>query len=131
MANNLIQTDPAAGQFKRYACLAFSALLLAVPPASSGAQSSAPQDTVLHIEVRRIPLDIVVTDKNGNPVRGLKQEDFIIKIRRRRRLSASIISTALQAPLSLQSSRRCLRIPSSTCPPSPSGDRSTSSITTW
>lgn len=74
------------GKFNRYSSLAFSILFLALPFASiSDAQSTkkrgaenAPQDT-LRIEVRRVPLDIVVTDKNGNPVRGLKKNDFIIK----------------------------------------------------
>lgn len=74
------------GKFNRYSSLAFSILFLALPFASiSDAQSTkkrgaenAPQDT-LRIEVRRVPLDIVVTDKNGNPVRGLKKDDFIIK----------------------------------------------------
>jgi VWFA-related protein len=74
------------GEFKRCSSLAFSILFFALPLASiADAQSpkkkggeSAPQDT-LRLEVRRVPLDIVVTDKNGNPVRGLKKDDFIIK----------------------------------------------------
>jgi VWFA-related protein len=67
-------------KFKRYPFLAFSVLLFALPLTSaSDAQSSAPQGTVLRLEVRRVPLDIVVTDKKGNPVRGLKKDDFIIK----------------------------------------------------
>jgi VWFA-related protein len=74
------------GEFKRCSSLAVSILVFALPLASiSDAQSSkkkgaesTPQDT-LRIEVRRVPLDIVVTDKNGNPVRGLKKDDFIIK----------------------------------------------------
>lgn len=58
----------------------FSLLLVALPLTRfSHAQASAPKDMVLHIEVRRVPLDIVVTDKNGNPVRGLKKNDFIIE----------------------------------------------------
>ena len=67
-------------EFKRYSLLAFSVLLLASPLAlASDAQSSAPPGMVLRLEVRRVPLDIVVTDKSGNPVRGLKKDDFIIK----------------------------------------------------
>ena len=66
--------------FKRYPFLAFSVLLFALPLAlASDAHSSAPQGMVLRLEVRRVPLDIVVTDKQGNPVRGLKKDDFIIK----------------------------------------------------
>lgn len=48
---------------------------------SPRAHSQGPQNTntVLRVEVRRVPLDIVVTDKNGNAVRGLKKDDFIIE----------------------------------------------------
>ena len=43
-------------------------------------QSSIPaKDLVLRLDVRRVPVDIVVTDKQGNPVRGLKPEDFTVK----------------------------------------------------
>jgi VWFA-related protein len=40
---------------------------------------TAPQGLVLQLEVRRVPIDVVVTDKDGNPVRGLRREDFIVK----------------------------------------------------
>jgi VWFA-related protein len=33
----------------------------------------------LRLDVRRVPIDVVVTDKQGNPVRGLRQDDFIVK----------------------------------------------------
>jgi VWFA-related protein len=46
---------------------------------SSGKKSSDDQGMVLHMEVRRVPIDIVVTDKQGNPVKGLHKEDFSIK----------------------------------------------------
>lgn len=62
--------------------LAVFVLLLALPcAATSHAQSSTPQETnmVLHVEVRRVPLDIVVTDQEGKSVRGLKKDDFLIK----------------------------------------------------
>jgi len=41
--------------------------------------SAAPEGMVLHLEVRRVPIDIVVTDKQGNPVKGLRKEDFTVK----------------------------------------------------
>jgi VWFA-related protein len=41
--------------------------------------SSAPEGMVLRLEVRRVPIDIVVTDKQGNPVKGLRKEDFTVK----------------------------------------------------
>ncbi len=34
---------------------------------------------VLHLNVRRVPVDVVVLDKQGNVVRGLKKKDFILK----------------------------------------------------
>ncbi len=39
------------------------------------------QDTglVLRLNVRNVPVDVVVLDKKGNVVRGLKKEDFLIK----------------------------------------------------
>ena len=33
----------------------------------------------MQLEVRRVPLDVVVTDRDGNPVRGLMKNDFIVK----------------------------------------------------
>ena len=52
-------------------------------PASAGKtsdkKSSPPEGMVLHMEVRRVPIDIVVTDKQGNPVKGLRKEDFSLK----------------------------------------------------
>lgn len=70
------------GKCKHHSVLAIFLSLFALLFASAfDAQSSAQETTtmVLHVEVRRVPLDIVVTDKNGNPVRGLKKDDFTIK----------------------------------------------------
>lgn len=38
-----------------------------------------PQAPLFKIEVRRVPLDVTVTDKQGRPVKGLKKSDFIVK----------------------------------------------------
>ncbi|HUX44230.1 MAG TPA: VWA domain-containing protein [Terracidiphilus sp.] len=42
------------------------------------AAAEAPTAT-FRLEVRRVPLDVVVLDKQGNPVRGLKKSDFTVK----------------------------------------------------
>jgi VWFA-related protein len=63
------------------------AVTIQTQPASAQ-QASAPQtsnnDTgadapTLHLDVRRVPVDVVVTDKQGNPVRGLWKDDFVVK----------------------------------------------------
>jgi VWFA-related protein len=66
--------------------LVFTAYSQSVPsPESSSPQHpksgtrAASKDLVLRLDVRRVPVDVVVTDKNGNPVRGLKKEDFTVK----------------------------------------------------
>jgi VWFA-related protein len=80
--------------------MAFAAMLLALPFASA-AQTQTPatptapttattedddgftitgqQGSLLKLEVRRVPIDVVVTDKEGNPVRGLTKDDFVLK----------------------------------------------------
>jgi len=35
-------------------------------------------DVTLRLDVRRVPVDVVVTDKQGNPVRGLTRDDFTV-----------------------------------------------------
>ena len=47
--------------------------------------AAAAQGPVFRLDVRRVPLDVVVTDKQGNPVRGLRKEDFVVKEDERRR----------------------------------------------
>jgi VWFA-related protein len=43
-------------------------------------QSSQPSgEYVFRSTVRRVPIDIVVQDKDGNPVHGLKQNDFVVQ----------------------------------------------------
>jgi VWFA-related protein len=52
--------------------------LLTPPLLAQKAPEDVPSAT-LKIDVRRVPLDIVVTDKSGNTVRGLHKDDFVIK----------------------------------------------------
>ena len=40
------------------------------------APQTDPQAPLLHLDVRRVPIDVVVLDKQGNPVLGLKEQDF-------------------------------------------------------
>lgn len=42
------------------------------------AQSSAQQDTTIKVQVRRVPVDVIVTDAHGQPVTDLKKEDFTL-----------------------------------------------------
>lgn len=65
--------------------LAISAAILSLPllaaQSASGAQAPSleQQTPLLRLNVRRVPVDVVVLDKLGNPVRGLKAGDFTIK----------------------------------------------------
>jgi VWFA-related protein len=54
------------------------ALLAVQVQGAWGAQTEA-QAPVFRLQVRRVPVDVVVLDKVGNPVRGLTREDFIVK----------------------------------------------------
>jgi len=60
----------------------YSVLLLAAGLIPAGAQPKTPADSqepVFRLQVRRVPVDVVVLDKDGNPVRGLKKDDFVVK----------------------------------------------------
>ena len=74
--------------------IALAAILAGMPLALAAQQMSAQQapapqqgkqdtgdgsGTVIHMNVRRVPIDVVVTDKDGNPVRGLWKDDFVVK----------------------------------------------------
>jgi VWFA-related protein len=60
--------------------LALAAILLALPlVATAQNQTAGQQGYVFRLNVRRVPVDIVVTDKQGNPVRGLTRKDFVVK----------------------------------------------------
>jgi VWFA-related protein len=74
--------------------IALGVLLLALPLAATQAAAQAVASTPeqgkkvsgseqegfqLRMEVRRVPVDVVVTDKLGNAVRGLKKDDFVVK----------------------------------------------------
>jgi VWFA-related protein len=57
--------------------LLLGSILCALPLPSLFAQDAP--SAMLKLNVRRVPLDIVVTDKSGNPVLGLKRDDFLIR----------------------------------------------------
>ncbi len=69
--------------FSAVVLAAFSSPLLWAQAAPSDANAQSPDtsiDTpVLRLEVRRVPVDVVVMDKWGNPVKGLTKDDFIVK----------------------------------------------------
>jgi VWFA-related protein len=70
--------------------IAAAAVAFALAPAQAAAQADASQPTtgtetddkqapLLHLDVRRVPVDLVVLDKQGNPVKGLTMDDFMVK----------------------------------------------------
>jgi VWFA-related protein len=76
----------------RTRCLLTILLLCAAPPLPGQENLIQPQSTqgseatgrifhgdVFHSNVRRVILDVVVTDSNDQPIRGLSRDDFLIK----------------------------------------------------
>jgi len=56
------------------------ALFLSLPASSQQADTKpAPSDMTIHTTVSRVIEDVVVTDRNGNPVRGLTKWDFSLR----------------------------------------------------
>lgn len=45
---------------------------------SPPAQAAGPGDTVLHVGTQLVVVDVIVRDKNNQPVHGLKRDDFIL-----------------------------------------------------
>lgn len=66
---------------KRTLTLVLIALSLSVPAAAQGRNQQEPEPPRLveNIDVRIINIDVVVTDRKGNPIPGLKKEDFEIR----------------------------------------------------
>ncbi len=60
-------------------CSLATALVAQSGNTATAKQDSAPDVPLFKLEVRRVPVDVVVTDKHGNPVKGLKESDFIVK----------------------------------------------------
>ncbi|WP_348263581.1 VWA domain-containing protein [Telmatobacter sp. DSM 110680] len=48
-------------------------------PSSSAAANQAKGEYVFRSDVRRVPLDVIVLDKDGNPVHGLTEKDFVVE----------------------------------------------------
>ncbi|HVC48333.1 MAG TPA: VWA domain-containing protein [Terracidiphilus sp.] len=67
---------------RRWAVMAML-LGLAAAPGTQAQQSKTTNAetpmTTFRVEVRRVPVDVVVTDKHGNPVTGLKERDFHVR----------------------------------------------------
>jgi VWFA-related protein len=60
------------------AAIAGQSLIAQSAPAQASA-GTAEQEPTLRLEVRRVPIDVVVLDKQGNPVKGLTAADFEVK----------------------------------------------------
>lgn len=62
-------------------CAVVLGTLAAGLPAQSGSAKavSAPDTPLFKLEVRRVPVDVVVTDKQGHFVKGLKKSDFVVE----------------------------------------------------
>jgi VWFA-related protein len=79
-----------------------TALLLLCVPASIRAQQ--PDTDTLHINARIVLLDVVVTDKDGHPVDGLKKEDFaVFEDKQPQRIVSFELPSAHQLPASAAS----------------------------
>ena len=60
---------------------AAAAILISSLAAGSSAQNDRPQespDSTLKVNSRAVLVDVIVTDKSGNPVKGLTQSDFTV-----------------------------------------------------
>jgi VWFA-related protein len=65
--------------FSALFALAASAGLMAQTAPAPASAGAAEQEPTLRLEVRRVPIDVVVLDKQGNPVKGLTAADFEVK----------------------------------------------------
>ncbi len=99
---------------------------------SNKKSGQASSEYVFRTTVRRVPLDVVVLDKSGNPVRGLTRDDFVVEEDRKPQKALSFEFFDGSAPAFVPPGfQLSLRTPMSTCRRRRSEDRSTSSTTTW
>lgn len=65
--------------YRKVLSLLSSALFLQAATMLSG-QAPAPEgDPTLRINSRAVLVDVIVTDESGNPIKGLKKDDFVLK----------------------------------------------------
>jgi len=70
---------PAVDRAHHWICrLAVACLVATTVIGTAACQSPTPGATTLHVTTREVVLDIVVTDKRGNFVDGLKKDDFTV-----------------------------------------------------
>ncbi len=93
----------------------------------------AQAEYVFRTSVRRVPLDVVVLDKSGNPVRGLTRNDFVVEEDRKPQnvLSFEFFDGSCSDFRASKGFHLCHRTRMSTCLQRQSEDRFTSSTTTW
>ena len=85
------------------------ALLLLFLPAYGQQPESVPE-TKIKVEVRRVPVDVIVTDAKGNPIGDLKKEDFTV-----------LEDKKLQEITSFNLERTSSNVPAKKLPPVPDG----------
>lgn len=67
---------------RRLSVFALAASLMAIQSVHAQQKKTADGETpsaTFRVEVRRVPVDVEVTDKHGNPITGLKAKDFRVK----------------------------------------------------
>lgn len=69
----------AAGRASCYASMALVCMVAASSLVNGQSEVNGQTDLVESVNVRVVNVDVVVTDKKGNPVRGLKRSDFRVR----------------------------------------------------
>jgi VWFA-related protein len=105
----------------RHLCLSLLLLFIAY-----GQQPETAPETKITVEVRRVPVDVIVTDTKGNPVSDLKKEDFVILEGRK---PQEITSFSLERASAVNASRKRTLLPEGFVSNAAVADAATSDLT--